>query len=83
MALRHFLVSMFPYAKPSYSTNIDDIKKILYLDRDDGTVYKGTQAQHYNFSKSAPYTSIYDWLANQIWLYLRNLIKLQFLYFQK
>ena len=73
MALRDFLVSMFQYAKPSYSiASINDIKKILYLDRDDGTVYKGTQAQHYNFSKCAPYTSIYDWLANQILVYLNN-----------
>ena len=73
MSLRSFLVTMFPYAKTSYSiTRIEDIKRILYSDRDKGTVYQGSQAAHYGFKKAAPYTGIYDRLAERIWKYLNN-----------
>ncbi|MBO5716358.1 MAG: hypothetical protein J6S23_08225 [Clostridia bacterium] len=73
MSLRNFIVTMFRYAKPTYSiTNIDDIRRILYLDRDLGTVYQGSQAAHSGFGKAVPYTHIYDRLAERIWCYLNN-----------
>ena len=73
MALRDFVITQFKYATPTYSiSSLNDIKKIIYLNNNNGTVYKGTQAKIYGFSKYAPYTSIYDWLASQILIYLND-----------
>ena len=74
MSLHDFVKTQFIYAKPGYSIrNLVDIKRIIYLDSDKGTVFQAAQARMYNFTKnSAGAISIYDWLASELHSYLNN-----------
>jgi hypothetical protein len=73
MALHDYIRTQFLYSKPYSVKNVNDIKRIIYFDNDDGTVFKGAQASKYCFNKTSHAAkNIYDWLAEKIYSYLNN-----------
>lgn len=74
MPLRNFIISQFKYAKTKYSVrNINNIKGVIYCDKQSGTVFQASQAMHYGFDKhTKSIVKIYDWLADTVYNYLNN-----------
>lgn len=71
--MQQFLRTRFAYAYPWSVRNLNNIKDCIYAQGLDGTVFKGTQARIYNFTKRNPaHQAIYDWLAEKVYEYLNN-----------
>lgn len=73
MSLHDFVKTQFSYGKPYSIGDLNDYKRIIYLDHDNGTVFKAAQARFYGFTKTNPVSiSVYDWLASELYEYINN-----------
>ncbi len=73
MALHDFIKTQFKYAKKYSVKNKKAYLKIIYLDKDNGTVFKAAQARLYGFTKSNPKSvTIYEWLAGELYNYINS-----------
>lgn len=72
--MHSFLSNKFTYARPNYSIHsLDDVKGIVYRDKNSGTVYSGAQSRIIRLTKQNPkHTSVYNWFADEIYKYLNN-----------